>query len=132
MDEKQITRTTLLVDGSVLKKHMRKMGQEQNAQLIAQYLSHMVQTLRKEHPNGLVHIHYYGARLSDSVPKPISGEAHTEPEYKLALKHCHIPGALLKTSWGRAVCSAEQPWILKPECFNKDKLSDEDFVLNEH
>ena len=122
---------TLFVDGDVLKKHIIASGQAQTSQLVVQYLSHMVQAIRKEMPDSFTTIQYYGARLTDSISLPISGNNYTEPDLKKSLNHHSVPGAFLDNTWGRVSYVYEQPWILKPESYDKTKLTDSDFVLNE-
>lgn len=129
--EKTTPKATIFVDGSILKKHMLQMGQEQTPQAIIQYLSHMVRAVRQKVPRALITIQYYGSRLADSVPMPISGNPYTEPELKSVLSHHCVPGAVLNNSWGKGSYLFEQPWILKPASYQKENLTDADFVLND-
>ena len=122
---------TLLVDGSVLKKHFVKMGKQQTPQLIVQYLTRMTQAIRQQNPNAFVRIWYYGARLTEPVQLPISGNLYYEPELKRGMTHHSVPGAWLHNSWGKVSYPHDQSWILKEESYHKNKLDDSDFVLNE-
>lgn len=122
---------TLLVDGTVLKKHMLELGQNPTAQQIVQYLTHMVQAIHQQTPEAVVQIQYYGSRLTEVIALPISGKPYTDPEIKLELKHSQVPGAALQTNWGRASYPSDETWILKPDSYHKNNLTDADFVLNE-
>ena len=122
---------TLLVDGSVLKKHMYQLGQTQTPQLVVQYLSHMVRTVREQEPDAKITVQYYGSRLTETVALPVSRKPYKEIDLKAFLNHHSIPDAVLNNSWGRVSYPFDQAWILKAENLNKTHLLDADFVLNE-
>ena len=129
--EKTAKNVTIFVDGSVLKRHMFHHGQIQTPQLLVQYLSHMVRSVRQREPDAQITIQYYGTRSADPVKLPISGNNYVEPVMKTVLNHYSVPDAILNNAWGRVVYPFGQPWILRPESFEKTELTDSDFVLNE-
>ena len=129
--DNQPNAVTLLVDGAVLKKHIAKMGRPYKPQLVIQCLSHMVQAVRQQTNNAPVVLQYYGAQMKEAISFPISKKPYCEPELKLALRHCNIPGATLQCFWGKGTYPLSQPWILKPSAYSKENLTDDDFVLNE-
>ena len=130
MEQKKQT-ATLLVDGEVLKQHVLKFGGIYTPQLVLQYLHHMVSQIQSQFPETKVRVHYYGVQPIEDVMLPISQKKYQDADIRETLNLATLPNAELKTFWGRMYYPYEQPWVLKPESYNKTKLEDDDFLLNE-
>ncbi|MBQ4472634.1 MAG: NYN domain-containing protein [Alphaproteobacteria bacterium] len=125
------SKVSLLVDGEILKQHILRSGEQHTAQIVLQYLHHMVQKIKENFPNTDVRVNYFGVRPADNIKKPISGEPYEDPNIKLALNYAKFPDAELKTFWSRMYYPYEMPWAIKPESRDKKVLTDDDFYFNE-
>jgi len=123
---------TVFVDGCYLKRHILRSGLQHTPQIVTQYLSHMVGEVRRLYPDVLIYINYYGVNMSEPVALPVSGRMFCDSNFRMNFNHHSIPGAWLHNTWGKMSYPYEQPWILKPKSMKKEKLSDHDFVFNEH
>jgi len=128
-DKKQ--KSSLLVDGEVLKQHILSMGKCHDAQTVKLFLAHMVSEIQQQFPNTEVCVHYFGVRGAEDAICPVSGEPYKDIDIKQSMVSSQLPNAELKTSWAKMCYPHQTPWILKPESWNKTKLTDGDFVLNE-
>jgi len=127
----QKQKVCLLVDGNVLKQHIRKQNEQHNAQVVKKYLHHMVQEIHSKFPDVEITLHYFGVHATKDVFGPISGQPYADQDVKNHLRNASIPGADFKMAWGRMYYPFEQQWIMKPESYGKSKLTDDDFILNE-
>ena len=124
-------KTTLLVDGEVLKQHILNSGEKHTPQAVLQYLHHMVSEIKQQFPNLDVRVNYYGVRAADDAKMPISGNLYPDIDIKKKMRFAKLPDAELKTFWSRMYYPYEYAWVMKPESYEKKTLSDADFSLNE-
>ena len=129
MEQRQ--KVSLLVDGKVLKQHILNCHEKYTAQAVMQYLHHMVREIKRSVPNSDICVNYYGVRAAEKVAKPISGKPYEDIDIKSVLHFSKLPDAEFKTIWGRMNYIGRESWILKPDCYDKNHLEDDDFRLDE-
>ncbi|MBQ3695982.1 MAG: NYN domain-containing protein [Alphaproteobacteria bacterium] len=124
-------KASLLVDGEVLKRHILSQGEQHSSQTVLKYLYYMVSEIRQKFPNTDIGVDYYGVCAVDDAVMPVSGERYPDVDIKENMRLATLPNSELKTHWSRVYYPFDQAWVMNPTSYNKTKLEDRDFSLNE-